>query len=292
MKLLITGGDGQLGCEFARLQSSVCQIIRLKRAELDIAEYKQITQQLADYQPDIVVNTAAYTAVDHAEQASELAFNSNSEGPLLLAQACSKQNIPLIHLSTDYVFDGQTTQPYEETAIPAPLNVYGASKLAGEMNVREYCQQHIILRVSGVFGVHGHNFVKTILRLAREKELLQVVDDQIIAPTPAAAIAEMIIHLSQKIYAGNHAWGIYHYCGSHPTNWYEFAQKIVAIAQTVESLAVKQIMPISSAEYYLPAKRPAYSILNCGKIEKNFGIAVPAWEIGLLKMLADLYGHR
>lgn len=288
MKLLITGGNGQLGWEFTQLSTNACEIIALSRAELDITDANQIKKRLAIHQPDVVINTAAYTAVDKAEQEPELAFKINRDGPLLLAKACTEHHLPLIHLSTDYVFAGQQAQSYQEDDPVSPINVYGHSKLAGELKVREYCDQHIILRVSGVFGIHGHNFVKTILRVAQEKDMLRVVNDQIICPTPAKAIAITILQICQKLRTHSNLWGTYHYCSAEATSWYQFAHAIISLAEKYQTLAVKQLLPITTAEYPLPAQRPAYSVLNCDKLRQYFEIMPCCWQTELAAMMASL----
>ncbi len=285
MKLLITGGSGQLGSELARKSTTDHSIIALARAELDITKAQQIHAAIEKHQPDFLINAAAYTAVDKAESETDLVYKINRDGPALLAQICAQKKIPLIHVSTDYVFDGNAQQPYQETDAVDPINVYGASKLAGEIAVREHCPQHIILRVSGVFGIYGNNFVKTILRLAQEKETLQIISDKIACPTPAADIADAIITICQRI---NNQWGTYHYCSSEPTSWYHFAATIVGKAKKYNPLAVKEILAIPSAEYPTPAKRPAYSALDCAKIQAAFAIRAPSWELGLAQIMREL----
>lgn len=289
MKLLITGGNGQLGWEFTQLPLTDFEITALSHTEFDINNASQIKKQLAIHQPNIVINTAAYTAVDKAEQEIDLAFKINRDGAHLLAQACAAQHLPLIHLSTDYVFDGKQHRPYKETDPTTPLNIYGASKLAGEIDVRKYCDQHIILRVSGVFGMHGNNFVKTILRTAQEKEALRIVADQTICPTPATAIAETIITICKKIITENNLWGTYHYCSDEPTNWHQFAEAIIALTEKYKSLTVKKLIPIPSAEYKSPARRPAYSVLDCNKLQKNFGITPCSWQLGLTEVIDKIF---
>jgi dTDP-4-dehydrorhamnose reductase len=292
IKLLVTGGNGQLGWELAQRSSAQYEIHALTRAQLDITDRQQVAAIITELQPDIVINTAAYTAVDKAEQESEQAFAINHKGAEIIAEACAQANRPLLHLSTDYVFNGEQREPYHETDMISPINKYGASKWAGEIAVRGLWDQHIILRVSGVFSVHGHNFVKTILRLAQERETLRIVADQIICPTPAADIAETILVICKNIQHENSSaksiWGTYHYCSSEPTTWHQFAEAIIALAAPQKKLAVKEIIPITTAEFPLPAKRPAYSVLDCRKIQKYFDIETRSWRKGLEEVVKRL----
>lgn len=284
MKILITGGGGQVAYDlkqFAKLRK--LDFYAPPREELSVLDIETVHTAIEEYQPDFVINTAAYTAVDRSEKESGYAFTVNFFGAKHVAIACEKLNCPLIHLSTDYVFDGTARRPYLETDPTNPVNVYGESKLRAEEFIQEFVTKFIILRVSAVFGVHGNNFVKTILRLAREKEELRVVSDQVTCPTPARAIAETVLKLCE-----NPTWGIYHYCGEKETSWYDFARKAIAIGGEYESLKVKTIHPIPTTEYPTPAKRPAYSVLDCEKIKKTFGVTQPNWEEGLQHVIKTL----
>lgn len=282
MKILVTGGNGQVGWELSQYSS----VISLSHAELEITDPKSIHAAIQQIRPDILVNAAAYTAVDKAETESDLAYSINREGPGLLAKACKQNNIPFIHLSTDYLFAGAQSIPYQERDLTAPVNIYGASKLAGEIAVREAWDKHIILRVSGVFSVHGHNFVKTILRLAQEREELRIVADQIICPTPAKNIAETILKICEQL--NLEKWGTYHFCSNEPTTWFNFANKIVEIGKQYQALSCQKIIPITTIEYPLPAKRPAYSVLNCAKLQQAFGINLCSWQQELPKIVKQL----
>lgn len=296
MRILLTGANGQLGHELCRLALTLSHtLITCSRNQLDITNPQLITSVFAQWQPDLVVNAAAFTAVDNAEQDRDCAFAVNRDGAALLAQQCAKMNIPLLHLSTDYVFSGHKTSPYQEEDATAPLNIYGQSKWEGEVAIRQYLDQHLILRVSGLFGVHGHNFVKTILRLAANKEELRIVHDQIICPTAAAHIAQVILQICAQLMAKNgnppnaSLWGTYHYCSQEPTTWFDFATTILSHAQNYSlPIMVKQVLPILTQEYKTPAQRPLYSVLDCHKIKSHFGITQPSWQIGLTEVMQAL----
>lgn len=246
---------------------------------------------LSAYQPVLIVNAAAYTNVDRAESESDLAFAVNSDGPDNLAGACAKANLPFIHISTDYVFDGQKKSPYIETDQVAPLGVYGKSKEQGEKMVRSRTEKHIILRTSWLYGVHGNNFVKTMLRLGREKKTIRVVSDQYGCPTSAAdlaatvlIIAGLIISISPKI-----IWGTYHYCGQGITTWHEFAEAVFKIAGRHDAMKVEKIEPIKTIDYPTSAKRPLFSALDCSLIEKSLGIKAKSWHESLKLTIDRLF---
>ncbi len=286
MKILITGAQGQVGQEFVALNRS--DLICLSRSECDITDLPNLKSAIKRYQPNFIINTAAYTAVDKAETEIDLAYQINRDGVANLAMLCKQHNIPLIHISTDYVFDGNKKSAYLETDLPNPQSVYGASKLSGEQALIQLHEQYIILRVSWVFGQFGKNFVKTIIRLAKEREELKIVADQLGCPTSAHSIAEVALTIVEHINQGKTSWGVYHYCNLKPTNWFEFAQKIVAEAKKYKSLAVQNMIPITTADYPTPAKRPANSVLNCQKFQAEFGIISANWERELAKVVRTL----
>jgi dTDP-4-dehydrorhamnose reductase len=288
MRYLITGANGQVGHALSQLTSAQKTLIALSHAELDITDLQAIKTAIIHYRPAVIINAAAYTAVDKAEQEMEQAFMVNAQSPRLLAKACAITNIPLIHLSTDYVFNGSQQRPYQESDTVNPLNSYGASKWAGEQAVQEFWHKHIILRLSGVFSAHGHNFVKTILRLAQERETLNIVADQITCPTSAQAIAQTILIIAEKVLQNDNYWGTYHYASSPPTSWYNFAKKIVSLAEINFPIKTKIINAITTAEYPTPAKRPAYSVLDSNKLKLNFAINPSFWEIELAETLRIL----
>jgi len=287
--LLITGGDGQLGWDLQRLQrTQKIKFTALSKEQLDITQTEQIAQSIKTYKPTMIINTAAYTAVDRAEEEQDLAYQCNAEGPALLAQQCKKYQISLIHLSTDYVFSGNKQAPYLETDNTDPINIYGETKLQGELEIQRHLPEHIILRVSGVFGMHGHNFVKTMIRLAKEREQLQVVNDQITCPTPAADIADVILQIIEKLPSLQNPWGIYHYCASEPISWYQFATAIIDEAKHYTNIKTKEIKPLTSQEFKCLAKRPLHSVLECTKIQKIFNIKQKPWHTGLKHMIREL----
>ncbi|HUV51291.1 MAG TPA: dTDP-4-dehydrorhamnose reductase [Anaerolineae bacterium] len=292
IKILVIGSEGQLGWELQRQgQLFGFEIIGLDLPQVDITNIIQVENALSAYQPVLIVNAAAYTNVDRAESESDLAFAVNSDGPDNLAGACAKANLPFIHISTDYVFDGQKKSPYIETDQVAPLGVYGKSKEQGEKMVRSRTEKHIILRTSWLYGVHGNNFVKTMLRLGREKKTIRVVSDQYGCPTSAAdlaatvlIIAGLIISISPKI-----IWGTYHYCGQGITTWHEFAEAVFKIAGRHDAMKVEKIEPIKTIDYPTSAKRPLFSALDCSLIEKSLGIKAKSWHESLKLTIDRLF---
>lgn len=260
-------------------------VFAFTRQQLDITEIDGVRSTLKNIKPDVVVNAAAYTAVDKAESEKELAFAVNRDGARNLAYVCNELNIPLVHISTDYVFDGNKTSDYYEDDLASPLNVYGQSKWQGEEAVRRVCKRYIILRVSWVFGVFGNNFVKTICGLARAREELKIVEDQQGSPTSTRSISQAIMKICQKL-EGN--WGTFHYACRPATNWFEFAQAIVSELSQLEAITVKKVLPIKTDGYSFVAKRPMNSILNCEKIEKVFGITQLNWRDELHDVLVEL----
>ena len=290
MRILVIGARGQVGWELTRRAPAFGhEALAWDVAELDITDAAAVDRALAASNAEVVINAAAYTAVDKAEQEPELAFAVNRDGPAHLAAACARLQIPLLHISTDYVYDGRKPGPYVEDDATAPLGVYGASKLAGDEAVRRLLSRHVILRVSWVFGVHGHNFVKTILRLAREREELRVVADQHGGPTFAGDIADTLLELAGRTTEmdANANWGTYHYCGEPATTWHGFASAIVEMARARESLRVQSVTAITTADYPTPAARPANSVLDCARLAARFGIRPRSWQTGLEALLAS-----
>ncbi|QEY59400.1 dTDP-4-dehydrorhamnose reductase [Pseudomonas sp. C27(2019)] len=279
-KVLVTGAKGQVGSELVKAAPAGFTVIGLGSNELDITNQQQVTAVMAQYKPDLIINAAAYTAVDKAESDIETAFAVNEKAVALLAQAAYDADIPLFHISTDYVFDGQASTPYKETDTVNPQSVYGASKLAGEQALERTHAKHIILRTSWVFGATGNNFVKTMLRLGKEREELSVVADQYGCPTSARSIAEVLWQLAEKYVAERTLpWGVYHFSNSPACTWYEFACEIFEQAVKAGVLERKPVVhPITTAEYPTPAKRPAWSVLDCGKIERAQSIALVQWS--------------
>lgn len=266
----------------------------MSRAMLDISQGEAVARAVRQLQPGLIINAAAYTHVDNAETRAEQAYAVNRDGVAYLAEAARLAGIPLLHISTDYVFSGAANVPYREADAVSPTGVYGASKQAGEEAVRSCLEQHLILRTSWVFGAHGHNFVKTMLRLARQCDALSVVSDQIGCPTYAGSIAEALLELAARHARGkNLAWGLYHYGGQPACSWYDFAIEIFRQAETGGLLSRRpQVTPIRSAQYPTPARRPAWSVLDCKRFEKTFALGAPDWRRDLAGVLADLAAPR
>jgi dTDP-4-dehydrorhamnose reductase len=291
MKILVTGANGQVGWELSRRGAKKgFAILALDRATLDITDQSAVEREVRGSGASVVVNAAAYTAVDQAESEAELAFAVNRDGPSYLASACAEAGILLIHISTDFVFDGEKQGPYLETDQISPLSVYGKSKGAGEVAVRERLGEHIILRTSWVYGVQGSNFVKTMLRLGRERDVIRVVADQYGCPTYAADLADTILKIAAQIQDNRRiTWGTYHYCGKGVASWHGLAQETLSLAKQYTSLKVKTIEAIGTADYPTPAKRPLNSVLDCSLIEKTFDIHQKPWRESLARMIKRMF---
>ncbi len=288
-RVLITGANGQVGWSLQKTcPTEQIELIAPKESEFDITNQSHIENAIDTYKPHFIVNAAAYTAVDKAEEEKEIAMQVNAEGPLLLAQTCHKKNIPLFHFSTDYVFDGKKESSYTEADQPNPINIYGKSKLIGEENIREHLQEHIILRVSGVFCSHGNNFVKTMLKLAQERTELSIVSDQVTCPTPAIDVSNVVWMIINKVLSGQQDWGTYHYCATPPVSWHQFATEIITLARELKPTKVEQINAISSNEYKCAAIRLKNAVLDCTKIKSTFAIDSIAWKIELNNMIRKL----
>lgn len=279
MTILLVGAGGQVGQEINELaKANNITLLALKRQQCDITDINAVQAVLnANQDISCVINAAAYTAVDLAEDEPEKAYAINADAVENLAIICKQYDIPLIHISTDYVFSGDKTEPYEEIDEPCPTGGYGASKLEGERIIQSIFDNYIILRVSWVFGQYGKNFVKTIVRLANEREQLSIVDDQIGNPTAAADIARVILQLVKEIHAGNLHRGIYHYCDTPAVSWFQFAEKIIANLPNHSEPVLKKLSPISSNQYPTKAARPMNSRLNCDKINSKFDIQQHDW---------------
>lgn len=279
MKVLITGAAGQLArCILDRI-SPEWTVLALSSSELDVSDYDQVHSVVSRLNPDIIINTAAYTAVDKAEGEPEKAANVNTNGPKFLAEAAAEHNARLYHISTDYVFDGKSKTPYIEDDKTNPLSAYGKTKLEGELAVLTANPQAIIIRTAWVFSEYGNNFVKTMLRLGRERSELNVINDQCGCPTYAGDLADAILTLIEKDRAQP---GVYHFCGDSMTTWYGFAEAIFAEAAKQPAISVNpKLNPILTEQYPTPATRPFYSVLDCKKIEA-MGIKRSDWR-GQLK---------
>jgi dTDP-4-dehydrorhamnose reductase len=280
--ILITGADGQVGHELA-IANSLHRLVALTRRQLDITDAARIDAVFDQNNPDIVINAAAYTQVDRAESERNQAFAINSDGVRLLGEACARRNLPLLHLSTDYVFGGDSAEGYAEDDAIAPRSVYGESKAAGEEALRSVLAEHVILRTSWVFSATGNNFVKTMLRLGRERSELGIVADQRGCPTSARSIAQVLLQIADHCLEGKAVeWGTYHYCNLPATTWYDFAGCVFQQAGGYDELKLRKI---STAEYPTAAVRPMNSVLNCGRMQAKFGLAQSDWRCELQQVL-------
>ncbi len=276
--ILIFGGNGQLGRELVRLgESTGVALVAVARAAADIADPAAVHAQLERCKPTLVVNAAAYTGVDAAESDPEAAARCNARGAAVIASVCTEVGIPLIHISSDYVFDGRKENAYVETDTVAPLGAYGRSKADGEAAVMNEAGRSVILRTAWLYGEFGSNFLKTILRLAQERDDLSVVSDQKGSPTSTRNLAEAILHIAPRVVADNGVAGLYHFAGSGVTTWHGLASRIVA-AQGPLTNRWPKVIPISSADYPTVARRPRNSVLDCAKFAGVFGLEARPWD--------------
>jgi dTDP-4-dehydrorhamnose reductase len=284
MRFLVTGISGQIGSEAARRFGELGNVVAADRAMLDLSQPSKLAAKLEALAPDVIINPAAYTAVDRAEDEPELAFTVNAESPGIMAQWAAERGVPFLHLSTDYVFDGSGERPWQEDDPVAPLSVYGASKLAGEKNIRAAAGPHLIARTSWIYAARGSNFLRTISRLARERHELKVVADQVGAPTSAAFVADtlaMIVRknltdLTSALEAGG---GVVHVAAAGHTSWHGFACAIIdGLRRRGVALAVQNLIPIPSKDYVTKAVRPLNSRLNLKRLRTTFGVSPEPWE--------------
>lgn len=279
--ILVFGTTGQVAREL-RSQSGPRQLVGLSRADADLFDPGRCAAQILRFQPQAVINAAAYTAVDRAEEEEDLALVVNGKAPGEMARICASMDIPFLHISTDYVFAGKGEKPHQPTDPPEPQNAYGRTKLAGEDAVRAAGGRHVILRTSWVFSEHGANFVKTMLRLSEARSALSIVKDQIGGPTPARSIAQTLLTLADALCAGERG-GTYHYAGAPFCSWDQFAGQIFARAgREIE------ITGIQTSDYPTPALRPLNSRLDCASLETDFGIIPPSWEDALTRIVKVL----
>ena len=286
LKILISGKTGQVALELQKHLGGLGELIVLGRNDLDLSKPEQIRAQVRAHRPDLIINAAAHTAVDLAESEPELAFAINGIAPGVFAEEAAALGIPLIHYSTDYVFDGNKPAPYTEDDTPNPLGVYGKSKLAGERAIAATGAEHLILRTSWVYSTHGKNFLLTMQRLLQERPELRVVADQIGAPTWAGTIARstrLLIERWQAAEAG--AWGVYHLTAQGETSWFGFTQAI-AEHLSVQGKPCATLEPIPASAYPTPAARPQNSRLDCSRLEREWQVAQPAWQNALRECLA------
>ena len=293
--ILLTGVNGQLGWELQRTLAPLGTVVGLDRAQLDLSQPEMIRTVVREYRPDIIVNPAAYTAVDKAEAEPEQAHAINATAPGVLAEEAKKLGALLVHYSTDYVFDGGKTDPYSEDDRPNPQSVYGRSKLAGEDAVRASGCAHVILRTSWVYGVQGGNFVKTVLRLARERDELRIVADQFGAPTWARRLALCSAEILRQCRANPDdasRHGLFHLTAAGRTSWHDYAEEIVRLARQYDPLLRDKplaIEAIPTSAYPLPAPRPANSVLATDKVRKAFGLELPPWRDDLAACVRELF---
>lgn len=294
--MLLFGGNGQLGQELRRALAPLGEVVVTTRTgtlpdgtACETADFNapaSLTALLDRVRPDVVVNAAAYTAVDRAEDDRDAAWRANAEAPGVIARWCAAAGVPLVHYSTDYVFDGQGSRPYREEDATAPLGAYGGSKLDGEQAIRAAGGRHLIFRTAWVYASHSANFLRTMLRVGAERDMLRVVADQVGTPTPAALIADVT---AQALQHPGGLSGTWHLTANGETSWHGFAEAIFAEAVAAGKLArAPKVEAITTAEYPTPAKRPAYSRLDVSKLESDFGIVLPGWQDGLKRVIAEL----
>lgn len=280
MRILVAGGQGQIGSALAQqgLEQSL-DLIALGRQDLDITSTESIASVFARYEPGLLINAAAYTAVNKAESEPKLAYAINESATALLADACAKRDIPMLHISTDYVFDGTKDSPYVETDQVNPIAVYAKSKAAGERALHERLERHITMRTSWVFGLQGNNFVKTMVRLAKDRDRLVVVADQFGGPSSARGIAATLLTMAAQYQSGSLVdWGTYHYCQKPYVSWHQFAEAIIARAIQIGLVDHEvEVAPIPSSEWPTPVVRPVNSRLETAQIERVFGINPEGW---------------
>ena len=287
MKILITGRHGQVSRELQLQLQGLGELIVLGRDQLDLADADQIRQQVRAHRPGLIINAAAHTAVDLAESEPDAAFAINATAPGILAEEAKALSIPLIHYSTDYVFDGSKPAPYIETDTPNPLGVYGQSKLAGEQAITAVGGEHLILRTSWVYSNHGKNFLLTMQRLLQEKPQMRIVADQIGAPTWAGSIANSTRALIERWEAGEPGeWGIYHLTAGGQTSWFGFAETIGEHLRE-QGKACAELEPIPSSAYPTPAQRPLNSRLDCSRLQQQWHVSQPHWQDALRECLAQ-----
>lgn len=298
MVVLIFGKDGQLGRELCRSMSVLGDVVALNRMDCDLTDDASIIATLRAHRPDIIVNAAAYTEVEKAESNSHLAYAVNAIAPEIIAKEAILQNSLMIHFSTDYVFDGHGKAPYLETNEPNPINVYGASKLAGELAIQKHCEKYLIIRTSWVFASIGENFLKKILRAAKSQNKLSVVCDQFGVPTSASLIADVTAHLVVRYYQSprsNIDFGLYHMVAGGLTSWYEYALYVLERAISlgfVAKVSPNDVLPINTSSYCGAAARPLYTVLDTSKLQSTFNLRLPCWRDGVDYTLDQIFkGH-
>lgn len=296
--LLVTGCNGQIGFELCRSLAPLGRVIALDRAACDLTHTARLRDIVRDIAPSVIVNAAAYTAVDKAEHDADLAFAINGDAPGILAEEAGVLGALLVHYSTDYVFDGTADGPYSETDAPNPLSVYGESKLAGEEAVLATQATSLVLRTSWVFGAYGRNFARTMLKLGRDRDTLRIVSDQFGAPTPASLVADVTAHIvaGHWLFGDRAAFpsGLYHLAAGGYTNWHAYAVEVLRQATALGAVLKAdpgKVQPIGTADYPLPARRPANSRLATGKLRETFGLHLPHWRDGLSLVMRQMFSE-
>jgi dTDP-4-dehydrorhamnose reductase len=299
MKILLLGRDGQVGWELQRSLAPLGELIALGRDAAanpdglcgDLTQLDALAQTVRTVRPDVIVNAAAHTAVDKAESEPELARALNTLAPGVLADEAQALGAWLVHYSTDYVFNGSGDRPWKEDDATGPLSVYGRTKLEGEQAVQQRCQRHLIFRTSWVYAARGGNFAKTMLRLAQTRETLQVINDQLGAPTGAELLADVTAHAIRQALQAPSVAGIYHLAASGCTSWYEYAKYVIALMDTAQPAIKKiatDIKPVPTSAFPTPARRPYNSRLDTSKLQTTFGLVLPAWQTGVTRMLNEI----
>ena len=297
MKILLFGKNGQVGWELQRSLAPLGNLIALDRNSPsycgDLSNLAGIEKTVRDMQPDVIVNAAAYTAVDKAESEPELAHLINAEAPSVLAKAARACNACLVHYSTDYVFDGSGNTPWRENDAVSPLSIYGKTKLDGELAIQASECMHLIFRTSWVYAARGNNFAKTMVRLAQERDQLSVINDQIGAPTGAELLADVTAHAIRIVKGKKEISGIYHLVASGETSWFDYASHVIELVRELGvnlKLPENALQPIPTEQYPTPAQRPLNSRLNTEKLQSAFDLQLPAWQAGVERMLTETYG--
>jgi dTDP-4-dehydrorhamnose reductase len=289
MKILVLGKSGQLGAVLEKSLAVLGQVVALDRSAADFSDPPSLRAAVAAVKPHLIVNAAAWTAVDRAEDERDAAFKVNAEAPRILAEAAAGQGAWLVHYSTDYVFSGSGNAPWRESEAPSPLNVYGESKLAGERAIQHAGCRHLIFRTSWVYSAHGRNFLKTMLKLAAERQSLSVVADQVGAPTGVDLLSEMTIHALHRAMAVPTLQGLYHLCAAGETSWYDYARYIFSTSrQCGAPLKLREVVPVASAAFPTRAQRPLNSRLDTTKFRQAFATSLPPWQAGVERVIADL----
>jgi len=295
MKILLLGKNGQVGWELQRSLAPLGELMALDRHSTDfcgdLTNLQGLAETMRAVRPDVIVNAAAHTAVDKAESEPDLARTLNATAPGVLAQEAHKLGAWLVHYSTDYVFDGSGSQPWRETDTPAPLNVYGQTKLEGEQLIARHCHKHLIFRTSWVYAARGGNFAKTMLRLGSERERLTVIDDQWGAPTGADLLADVTAHAIRQLQQRPQDAGLYHLVAGGETTWHAYAKYVISHAQQAQAaikIKANDVAPVPTSAFPTPATRPLNSRLDTSRLQATFGLRLPPWQEGVARMLTEI----